>query len=115
MSGAREETDLVRRAMGVDHLFLALGHETFEAEGARFVRDRDYPGIHDANHVSGVSADTPEAVERLLVRADREFAHCATSARTPSSSSSRAVSPAPLRRMTFARWRARKAGRPTPD
>jgi GNAT superfamily N-acetyltransferase len=77
MADAREETDLVRRAMDVDHLFLALGHETFEAEGARFVRDRDYPGIHDANHVSRVSADTPEAVERLFVHADREFAHCA--------------------------------------
>jgi GNAT superfamily N-acetyltransferase len=72
----RGSTDLVRRVMDVDHLFLSLGHETFESEGARFVRDRKFPGIHDANHVAYVTVDTPEAVERLLARADREFAHC---------------------------------------
>jgi GNAT superfamily N-acetyltransferase len=69
-------SELVHRAMQVDHLFLALGHETFEGDGGRFVRDREFPGIHDANHVAAVTADTPEAVERLLERADREFAHC---------------------------------------
>jgi len=73
---ARGTSDLTRRVLEVDHLFLALGHETFEADGARFVRDRDFPGIHDANHVAHVTAETPEAVERLIARADREFAHC---------------------------------------
>src|SRR5262249_5145860 len=73
---ARGSSDLTRRVMEVDHLFLALGHETFESDGARFVRDREFPGIHDANHVADVTVDTPEAVERLLARADREFAHC---------------------------------------
>jgi GNAT superfamily N-acetyltransferase len=72
----RGSTDLVRRVMDVDHLFLSLGHETFESEGARFVRDREFPGIHDANHVADVTVDTPDAVEQLLARADREFAHC---------------------------------------
>ena len=69
-------SELTRRATAVDLAFLALGHETFEAEGARFVRDPSLPAIHDANYVSDVSAATPDAVERLLARVDREFVHC---------------------------------------
>jgi GNAT superfamily N-acetyltransferase len=66
---------LTRRAVEVDRTFLALGHETFDAGGARFVRNRDLPAIHDANFVTAVTATTPEDVERLLARADREFPH----------------------------------------
>ena len=45
--------DLVRRAMAVDHAFLALGHETLRG-GGRALRPRPQPpGIHDANYVSG--------------------------------------------------------------
>ena len=34
--------ELTRRVFATDHAFMALGHETFEAEGASFVRD---PGV----------------------------------------------------------------------
>lgn len=64
--------ELTRRAFAVDHAFLALGHETFDADGASFVRNPVYPRVHDANHVRAVRAATPDAVERLLARADRE-------------------------------------------
>lgn len=66
-------TELARRALDVDAANLALGHETFEAEGAVFVRDREYPLIYDANHVTHVTASTPEQIDRLLTRVEREF------------------------------------------
>ena len=53
---------------------LALGHETFQADGATFVRDRDVPDIWDANHVTAVTTDSDETIERLLLRVEREFA-----------------------------------------
>ena len=67
--------ELTRRAVAVDGNFLALGHEVFEADGARFVRNRSLPRIHDANYVSDVTVATPDAVERLLARVDREYPH----------------------------------------
>ncbi len=66
--------DLTRRALAVNQALLALGHETFEAGGALFVRDRAVPRIRDANHVTAVTASTPQEVDRLLARAEREFA-----------------------------------------
>jgi ribosomal protein S18 acetylase RimI-like enzyme len=66
--------DRTRRALAVDRAFLALGHETFAAAGARFVRDLGVPAIHDANSVTDVTATTPEEIERLLARVEREFA-----------------------------------------
>jgi GNAT superfamily N-acetyltransferase len=53
---------------------LALGHETFQAAGATFVRDREVPDIWDANHVTAVTADSDEPIDRLLLRVEREFA-----------------------------------------
>jgi GNAT superfamily N-acetyltransferase len=67
--------ELTRRAVAVDGDFLALGHEVFDADGARFVRDRSLPRIYDANYVSHVRVAEPDAVERLLARVDREFPH----------------------------------------
>jgi len=67
--------ELTSRAVAVDGDFLALGHEVFDADGARFVRDRSLPRIHDANYVSDVTVATPDAVERLLARVDREYPH----------------------------------------
>ena len=67
--------ELTRKAVAVDRDFLALGHEVFEAAGARFVRDRSLPRIHDANYVSDVTVATADAVEHLLARVDREFPH----------------------------------------
>jgi ribosomal protein S18 acetylase RimI-like enzyme len=68
--------DLVRRALAVDHAFLALGHECFEADGAHFVRDRSLPAIHDANSITDVTAANPAEVERLLARVEHEFSGC---------------------------------------
>ena len=68
--------ELTRRAIATDHAFMAVGHETFEADGASFVRDPAYPDVYDANHLRAVSTATLDDVERLLARADRAFAHC---------------------------------------
>lgn len=77
MTTAPAEADLARRALAVNQANLALGHETFAADGATFVRDRAFPRVYDANHVAHVTAGTPDEIERLLARADTEFAHCA--------------------------------------
>ena len=66
--------DLARRAVAVTQKMFELGNERFEAEGALFVRNRSMPALHEANHVSRVSAATPQAIGRLLARAEREFA-----------------------------------------
>jgi GNAT superfamily N-acetyltransferase len=70
------QADLARRALAVNQANLALGHEVFAADGATFVRDTGHPRIYDANHVADITASTPEAIERLLARAETEFAHC---------------------------------------
>ncbi len=70
------ETDLARRALAVNQANLALGHETFTDDGGTFVRNRDFPRVYDANHVAHVTAATPDEIERLLARADSEFARC---------------------------------------
>ena len=53
---------------------LGLGHEVFHADGAIFVRDRDLPDIWEANHVTGVGAASPDEIDRLLDRVEREYA-----------------------------------------
>ena len=73
-SAPDRETELARRALDVDTANLALAHGTFETDGATFVRNRAYPAIYDANHVTHVSASTPEQIDRLLARVEREFA-----------------------------------------
>lgn len=67
-------TDLAHQALDVNQAMLALGNEVFEAEGATFVRNRALSDIRDSNHVSHVSAATPEEIGRLLARVEREFA-----------------------------------------
>jgi ribosomal protein S18 acetylase RimI-like enzyme len=67
--------DTVRRALATNRALLALGHETFEADGALFVRDRTVPATRDANHVTSITAAAaPAEIDRLLARAEREFA-----------------------------------------
>lgn len=61
------------RALDVDQANLALGHETIEAEGAKFVRNRAFPRIYDANHVTRVTASTPHEIDRLLARVEIEY------------------------------------------
>jgi ribosomal protein S18 acetylase RimI-like enzyme len=53
---------------------LGLGHEVFDADGARFVRDRRLPDIWEANRVTAVTAASHAAIDRLLARAEREYA-----------------------------------------
>jgi GNAT superfamily N-acetyltransferase len=66
--------ELIARAYETAESYLALNCETFEADGARFIRDRGLPNRYDANHVYDVRAETPEQIEALLRRAESEFA-----------------------------------------
>lgn len=67
---------LAARVLDTDAALLALGCEQFEAEGAYWVRDRQFPSIYDANHVTQVSASSREEIDRLLARMEVEYAHC---------------------------------------
>jgi GNAT superfamily N-acetyltransferase len=66
-------SEFARRALDVDAANLALGHETFEADDARFVRNRKLSRIYDANHVTHITAATEEGIDRLLARVEREY------------------------------------------
>ena len=68
--------DLLPRALDVNLRNLALGHLTFEAAGATFVRDPKLPAIYDANFLCRITASTEAEVERLLARARSEYARC---------------------------------------
>ncbi|HET9476004.1 MAG TPA: hypothetical protein VFP63_00805, partial [Dehalococcoidia bacterium] len=71
------QNELAAQVLDTDAALIALGCEQFEAEGASWVRDRQFPDIYDANHVTGITASSAEDVDRLLARAEVEFAHCA--------------------------------------
>src|SRR5438067_5153693 len=73
---ATSDRDTARRALRVNDANLALGHEVFEAAGATFVRDTRFPDIRDANHVTHVTASTPDEIDSLLERVEREYTHC---------------------------------------
>src|SRR5512132_2125125 len=75
-SAAPDMTDWGRAAVRVDQAHEALGHWTFEADGAGFVRNPALPDIHVANYVRSVTAGTPDAAVPLLERAERDFAGC---------------------------------------
>lgn len=64
---------MAERALDTNEALLALGHETFEAEGATFVRSRETPVVWNANFISRVTASSPEAIEALVGRAKREY------------------------------------------
>ncbi len=67
-------SELVARAIDVDAANFALGNEQFECEGAVFLRNRGWPSIYDANHVSRVTASSPDEIDRLLSRMEQEYA-----------------------------------------
>jgi len=67
-------SDLTRRALVTDYGWMALSNERFAADGATFIRNSSLPLIRDANQVIGVTASTPDAIDALLARADREYA-----------------------------------------
>lgn len=75
-SDAPDVTDWGRVAIGVDQAHEALGHRTFEGAGAVFISNPALPDIHVANYARSVRAETPDAIERLLARAEREFGAC---------------------------------------
>lgn len=68
--------ELAGRALRVDAALMSMGCECFEADGATWVRDRQFPDIYDANHVSAISASRAGEVDRILARAEVEYAHC---------------------------------------
>ncbi len=67
-------TDAARSALTVSEAFSALGNERFQADGATFARNREIPDIWDANHVAHITAATPDEIDGLLARVEREFA-----------------------------------------
>lgn len=69
--------DMLTRALNVNWANLALGHDVFDADGATFVRNTNYPSIYDANFIYNVTATTPDEIESVLARAEREYAHAA--------------------------------------
>jgi len=66
--------DLIHRALDVNDANFALGNEVFGAVGASFVRNRAAPDIYDANHVANIRVGSPDEVESLFARAEKEFA-----------------------------------------
>ena len=72
-SASRREADAIA-ALRVSGAWQALGNERFEADGGIFIRNRNAPGIRDANHVTEITASTPYEIDRLLDRTEREFA-----------------------------------------
>ena len=75
-SGVIDALDLGRAAVRADQEREAFGHQVFEADGAVFVTNADFPKIHNANYVRSVTVSTPEGIARLVRRADREFESC---------------------------------------
>ena len=75
-SGPPDVTDWGRAAIRVDQAHEALGHRVFETDGAVFICNPALPDIHVANYARSVRADAPDAIGRLLKRAEREFSGC---------------------------------------
>lgn len=67
--------NLVGKAVDVNAAQFQLGNEVLESAKATFVRNRDWPSIYDANHVTNVRARTPEEIDDLMSAMEREFGH----------------------------------------
>ena len=76
MTNTEPQRDLARRALAVNRANLALGNEVSVLDGAMFVCDRDLPRVYSANYATSVTASSAVEIERLLARAETEFAHC---------------------------------------
>ncbi|MBI1816056.1 MAG: GNAT family N-acetyltransferase [Deltaproteobacteria bacterium] len=68
------DDDLMHRVCDTVHGYLEVGNEVFEANGARFVRNRSCPRRYDANHVAHVQCAVTTEIARLLQRVESEFA-----------------------------------------
>ncbi|HVN85309.1 MAG TPA: GNAT family N-acetyltransferase [Candidatus Binatia bacterium] len=69
-----DEPEFLRRICDTVHGYLEVGNEVFDADGARFVRNRSCPRRYDANYVSHVHCTRDDAIDQLLDRTEREFA-----------------------------------------
>jgi len=67
-------SDLITRAYDTLETWLALGHESIEREGARFVRDLRTKQVYDANFIARVRVDSPAEIDAVLAEADELFA-----------------------------------------
>ncbi len=76
MMAYMQNARLAAAVLDTDAELMAFGCERFEADGATWVRDRDFPSIYDANHVSRILVSDNAQLEGILARADVEFAHC---------------------------------------
>jgi GNAT superfamily N-acetyltransferase len=68
-----DDQDLLRRVCETNFGYLALGNVTFEAHGARFIRNDTTPRRHDSNCVNLIRSDSPDELDLMLARAEREF------------------------------------------
>lgn len=73
---AGADGDLLERACNAVAGYLQIGNETFEADGATFVRNLRTPRRYDANQASDVRCEDAPAMDRLLARAEVEYAAC---------------------------------------
>ena len=69
------DLQLTRRALDVNWRNLAMGHEVLEWDDATVVRNTTLPQVYDANFVFNVTASEQPAIDRLLTRISREYAH----------------------------------------
>jgi GNAT superfamily N-acetyltransferase len=74
VDAATTDAELIGRACDAVAGYLQIGNETFEADGATFVRNIDTPRRWDANHVTNVRCSDEASIARLLARADLEYA-----------------------------------------
>lgn len=65
-------------AVDINWRNLALGHPTFTAEGATFVRNPNLPKIYDANFVYNAATATPDEIDSLIARARKEYVHASS-------------------------------------
>lgn len=70
--------DLAAAALDTNQALLALGHDVFEANGARFVRNLDLADIWDANHIDHITSAGATDIDGLLAAALEEYPHCTT-------------------------------------
>jgi GNAT superfamily N-acetyltransferase len=67
----------VRRACETLRGYLRLGAEVIDGPGATFVRNRECPRRHDANHADSVLCETPAAMDALFAAAEHVYAEYA--------------------------------------
>jgi GNAT superfamily N-acetyltransferase len=67
-------SELIPRAYETLEAWLALGHESIERAGARFVRERRMPEIYDANLAARVRAESEAEIDAVFEAAEAIYA-----------------------------------------